>query len=129
MFRCGDIVLVPFPFTDLSAAKRRPALLLRSLGEFGDWLCLPVSTQGTHPASLPLRDDDFAEALLPKPSWVRYNRPTILSEQIMLGRVATLKVSTVESVRMLMCRALACDGVTVMEPRDRYGPSGGGSPA
>lgn len=34
-FRSGDIVLVPFPFTDMSASKRRPALLLRNLGEFG----------------------------------------------------------------------------------------------
>ncbi|MBK8118827.1 MAG: type II toxin-antitoxin system PemK/MazF family toxin [Sulfuritalea sp.] len=113
-FRSGDIVLVPFPFTDLSSAKRRPALLLRGLGEFGDWLSLPVTTRGAHRESLPLRDEDFADGVLAHSSWVRVDRPTLLSESIMLGRVATLKLATLAGIHLLLCRALGCGQHAVM---------------
>lgn len=73
--------MTSFPFTDLSSAKRRPALLLKSIGEFGDWLCVPVTTQGSHAASQSLREADFADNGLSHPSWVHLNRPTA----IMLG--------------------------------------------
>lgn len=119
-FRCGDIVLLPFPYTDLSASKRRPALLLRSLGEFGDWLCLPVTTQGTHAASLSLREDDFADGALPHASWVRLNRPTVLSESIMLGRVGTLRMEVSAAIQLAMCRALDCSAHSVMEQAREY---------
>jgi mRNA interferase MazF len=114
-FRCGDIVLVPFPFTDLSSAKRRPALLLRNLGEFGDWLCLPVTTRGAHRESMPLRDEDFADGALIHASWIRLDRPTLLSESIMLGRAATLKPATVAGVHLSLCRAIGCGQHVVME--------------
>jgi mRNA interferase MazF len=114
-FRCGDVVLVPFPFTDLSASKRRPALLIRGLGEFGDWLCLPVTSQSAHQASIALRDEDFLGEKLPKASWVRVNRPTILSEQIMLGCIASISPTALEGVKLSMCRTMGCAGYSVME--------------
>lgn len=114
-FRCGDIVLLPFPFTDPSAAKRRPALLLKNLGEFGDWLCLPVTTQGSHVASLSLREADFADNELPHASWVRLNRPTVLSEAIMLGRIGSLRSDALAAIHLSMCKTLECAGHRLME--------------
>lgn len=115
MFRSGDIVLVPFPFTDMSSSKRRPALLLRNLGEFGDWLCLPVTTQHAHQQSQRLQDENFAEGKLPHTSWVRINRPTLLSESIMLGKIATLNPETTAGIHFSLCKALDCGSYSVME--------------
>ena len=40
----GEVVLVPFPFSDLSDAKLRPALLLAHAGR-QDWLCLQITSR------------------------------------------------------------------------------------
>ncbi len=40
MFERGELVLIPHPFTDLSARKRRPVLILTNPDQHGDFIAL-----------------------------------------------------------------------------------------
>jgi mRNA interferase MazF len=45
-FAVGNVVLLPFPFSDLSGQKKRPALILAYSGsEYRDWVCLQITSQ------------------------------------------------------------------------------------
>lgn len=71
MLKRSDIVQIPFPFSDLTHQKRRPALLLSIPGAFGDFLAAAVTSQAGHDDAISLQDDDIVEGRLPKASWVR----------------------------------------------------------
>jgi mRNA interferase MazF len=65
----GDLLLVPFPFTDLSAAKRRPVLALTKLDGFGDFIALPVTSRSQQAGhGIPLLAADLVRGHLPAPS-------------------------------------------------------------
>jgi len=60
----GAVVLVPFPFSDLSQAKLRPAVVLADAGR-GDWiLCQVTSNPYGDPRSIPLAESSFASGSL-----------------------------------------------------------------
>ena len=68
-----DIVVVPFPYADRLAEKRRPALLIsnRKLAPFGlVWVAM-ITSAGNAPWSCDVAIDDLARAGLPAPSVVR----------------------------------------------------------
>jgi mRNA interferase MazF len=68
----GEVVLVPFPFSDLSQTKVRPAVSLAAAGR-GDWvLCQITSSAYGDPAAIPLDTPDFATGgLRPHPGRIR----------------------------------------------------------
>jgi mRNA interferase MazF len=56
----GEVVLVPFPFSDLSRSKLRPTVCLADAGR-GDWiLCQITSNPYGDPLAVPLNAPDFA---------------------------------------------------------------------
>ena len=43
-FAAGEVVLLPFPFSDLTGNKLRPALLLANVDR-GDWIACQINAQ------------------------------------------------------------------------------------
>jgi mRNA interferase MazF len=72
-FDAFDIVVVPFPYADRLAEKRRPALVIsnRKLAPFGlIWVAMITSADNA-PWPCDVAIDDLARASLPAPSVVR----------------------------------------------------------
>jgi len=92
----SDVVLVPFPFSDLSDSKLRPALVLAAAGQ-GDWVCAQITSNAyADPLALPLESDDFASGGLLRTSFVRPGKLFTASEKLFRRGVGTLH-STAQS--------------------------------
>ncbi len=67
----GAVVLVSFPFSDLSQTKLRPAVVLADAGR-GDWiLCQITSKPYGDPQAVPLVQASFASGSLRSDSYAR----------------------------------------------------------
>jgi len=69
----GDVVVIPFPFSDLSQAKRRPALVLAELEGNDRILCQITSQLVQDKYAIQLDEDDFAKGGLKQTSQVSYD--------------------------------------------------------
>ncbi len=73
-FKRGDIVVLPFPFSDASSAKPRPCLVVAELPYLGgtDYLVCMISTQNTSdPQSIALEPSDIVLGKLDAQSYLR----------------------------------------------------------
>ncbi|OHD56843.1 MAG: growth inhibitor PemK [Spirochaetes bacterium GWF1_51_8] len=87
----GDVVVIPFPFSDLSAIKRRPALILKSLNGDDAILCQITSKQSRDSYALPCEESDFASGGLKIPSSIRINRIFTAEKSLILYKAGSLK--------------------------------------
>jgi len=94
----GDVVVVPFPFSDLTQAKRRPALVVSPLEGDDLILCQITSQYVRDNYAVPLNDKDFETGGLKQPSNVRPNRIFTADSHIVLYRVGGLKADKLNEI-------------------------------
>jgi len=87
----GEVVVIPFPFSDLAQAKRRPALVLTELVGDDLILCQITSKVIKDKYAIAINDDDFEAGGLKKPSNIRPNRIFTADTHLVLYRVGTIK--------------------------------------
>ena len=67
----GSVVLVRFPFSDLSSSKLRPAVVLAFTGR-DDWiLCQVTSNPYSDPTAIRINENDFEIGSLQRVSYAR----------------------------------------------------------
>ena len=93
----GDVVVVPFPFSDLSTVKRRPALVAAAPGGDDVILCQITSQQIRDRYAIGIDEMDFTEGTLQKPSNIRPNRLFSASINLILYRAGHLNDRVVMS--------------------------------
>ncbi|MGR3309868.1 MAG: type II toxin-antitoxin system PemK/MazF family toxin [Candidatus Brocadiales bacterium] len=87
----GDVIVVPFPFSDLTQAKRRPALVISVLDDEDLILCQITSRSFRDNYAISLDGEDFEAGTLKRSSNVRPNRIFTADSHIILYRVGNLK--------------------------------------
>lgn len=94
----GDIVVIPFPFSDLSGSKKRPALVLADLQGDDIILCQITSQQVKDKYAIPVKNSDFKTGKLTAPSNIRPNRIFTADKNIIIKKAASLDGPAVNAV-------------------------------
>jgi len=87
----GDVVVVPFPFSDLSQSKRRPALIISTLEGVDTILCQITSKTIKDAYSISIDDSDFDAGSLKQSGNIRPNRLFTADSHIILYRAGHIK--------------------------------------
>ncbi len=95
----GEVVVLPFPQTNLQAGKRRPALVVANLS--GDDLILCQITTQTHSDiySVPLVATDFERGRLAVDSFIRSSRLFTVEDSVILYSAAKVTDAKLQEVR------------------------------
>ena len=105
-----SVVVVPFPFADRHAERRRPALVVSSHGfnatHEQSILAMITSAEGDWPSDTRIRD--WRDAGLSVPCKVRLKLFTV-DDALVLRRAGSLSAGDVEAVARSLARYLAVD--------------------
>jgi len=94
----GDVVVVPFPFSDLTLAKRRPALVIAELEGDDLILCQITSQQIRDRYAVSIEETNFKTGTLRQKSNVRPNRVFTADCHSVIYLVGHLKPDKVSDV-------------------------------
>lgn len=103
MFEQGEIVIVPFPFSNLSSIKQRPVLIL-SKNEYNNnsddvITCGITSNLKDIPCSILIDNKNLEKGSLPKQSRIKIDKLFTIEKNIVKKKIGKLNNSTMNMVR------------------------------
>lgn len=96
--KAGDVVIIPLPQAN-GVLKPRPALLLKQMPKYGDWLVCGISTQLNQlvpgfDLMLDEKHEDYKKSKLSKPSIIRLGFLAVLPKAQIQGSIGNISKET-----------------------------------
>ena len=89
MFEQKDVVLIPFPYSDLTGSKKRPALIISNklVNKTQDRICCLITSQRPRDGVF---INSFESGKLPFKSWIKPHRLFTIHEKIIRKKLCTI---------------------------------------
>jgi mRNA interferase MazF len=98
-FAAGQVVLVHFPFSDLTASKLRPAIVLADAGR-GDWILSQITSNAYgDPRAVALPQTDFASGSLRRSSFARPGKLFTAHSSLIVQQIGILTADRLATIR------------------------------
>ena len=93
MYEQRDIILIPFPYSDLTGSKQRPALIISNskINKSEDRICVLI-TSNKPKEGFEIKED------LPFKSWVKPNRLFTVHKKIIRKKICSVSVGFHEQI-------------------------------
>lgn len=103
MYESGKVVLVPFPFTDFSSQKIRPALIISKTAARSDDIIVLFITSNTqkkspHSYTILSNHKNFLKTGLKVSSSIRCDKVGTLSKKVILGEIGFISEATMKEI-------------------------------
>ena len=101
-YKKGDIVIISFPFSDLSRIKKRPTLIISNeiVNQTGDYLMIQVTSKiRNDKLTLPINKTDYINNKeLPLKSCIRLHKIFLLNESLIISKNTALNDKFMDSL-------------------------------
>ena len=93
-FERGEMVLVPFPFTDMSQSKLRPVLVISNISyskTSSDFICCGITSNlNNKKNSILLENSDMKDGVLAKKSRIKFDNIFTLQKDLAVRKIGQI---------------------------------------
>lgn len=111
-YKQGDVILIPFPFTDLTTTKKRPCIIVSSERfnkKYNDVIVIAVTSQIPEKMSeedILLSLQEQKEAGLPKTSLIKVGKIVTIDQRLIRKRLGTIPHTTYKKLIEILERII-----------------------
>ena len=91
-FEQREIVQIPFPYSDLSGSKKRPAIIIsnESVNKSSNVICCVITTN-PHNIDIPINNLDLEKKPLPFKSYIKHQMLFTVNKTLIIKKMCKLK--------------------------------------